>query len=282
MYINSNRSKQKNFSNKRILLLESLLIPSLLWAAPTIACGSFAPRATPTPTQTVTVMQGQENQAQNAPSDTNTTNQSNTTNNIIATPLPIAPTVTPEPQPTPTFTSTPQAGTAITVGQPARVVAPYGLKLRASASAGAQLVKQLGAGQRINILDGPVSAEGYKWWKIEDTEGNGGWSAEGDGNNTWISPNVGGAQPVDRAPRVNERVIVTMPGDLQLTIRSLPGTNAPILVRVDSGTEFSVVDGPRVADDFTWFRIRSDDGNTAGWAAEADSSQTNRWLSPLE
>lgn len=264
---------------KRVNLLKSLLAISLLWAVPTIACGSFAPRATPTPTQIQ--LGAAEGAAQPGANDTPNAPTTNG-NTQAATPLPVAPTVTPIPQPTPTFTSTPEPGTAIAVGQPARIVAPYGLNIRTDASANAQLVTQLGTGQRVTVVEGPISTEGYTWWRVEDSAGTSGWGVDGDGENTWISPSVGGSQPVNRSPRVNERVRVTMPGDLQLTIRSLPGTDAPVLIRVDSGTEFSVVDGPRNANGYTWFRIRSDDGNIAGWAAEADNNQANRWLSPLE
>lgn len=281
MYIYSNRSNSNRPTSKRTHLLKCLLMMSLLWAVPTIACGSFAPRATPTPTQAAIV--AQDTQPQNTQSGTsNTTDQAATTANTNATPLPIAPTVTPVPQPTPTFTSTPEPGTALAVGQPARVVAPYGLNLRENASANATLITQLGTGQRVQVVDGPLNADGFKWWKIQDSAGTSGWGVEGDGDNIWISPSVGGTQPVSRPPRVNERVRVTMPGDLQLTVRSLPGVDAPVLIRVDSGTEFSVVDGPRSADGYTWFRVRSDNGNIAGWAADADNEQANRWLSPLE
>lgn len=276
-FFKNSRVQSDQPTGKRGLLIKCLLALSLLWAVPTIACGSFAPRATPTPTQI------QPAQAENTqPSANDTPNPAGGSVATNPTPLPVAPTVTPIPQPTPTFTSTPEPGTAIAVGQPARVVAPYGLNLRIDTSADAQLVTQLGTGQRISILEGPINTGGYTWWKVQDSAGNSGWAVDGDSGNTWISPSVGSTQPVNRSPRVNERVRVTMPGDLQLTIRSLPGTDAPVLIRVDSGSEFSVVDGPRNADGYTWFRIRSDDGNIAGWAAEADNNQANRWLSPLE
>jgi len=251
---------------------------SLIWAIPTIACGSFAPRAMPTPT-TLSLGPAPESQSTVDP------NQPATTNSGGGTALAIAPTVTPippAPQPTPTFTSTPEPGTALSVGQPARVIAPYGLNLRTSASANSTLITQLGTGQLVSVVEGPISAEGYTWWKVEDSAGSSGWGVDGDGENRWLSPSVGATQPVSRPPRVNERVRVTMPGDLQLTVRSLPGTDAPVLIRVDSGTEFSVVDGPRSADGYTWFRIRSDNGDITGWAADADNQQENRWLSPLE
>ena len=279
----NNQPTSRTDLRQRTSLLKAILFMSLIWAVPAIACGSFAPRATPTPTASTTVLQVPESQATDAQTGSVTTaNQPETTINAGGTPLAIAPTVTPVPQATPTFTATPEPGTAVSVGQPARIVAPYGLNIRANASANAQLITQLGTGQLVSVLEGPISADGYTWWKIEDSAGNSGWGVDGDGENTWITPNVGTTQPVNRQPRVNERVRVSMPGDLQLTVRSLPGTDAPVLIRVDSGTEFSVVDGPRSADGYTWFRIRSDDGNIAGWAADADNTQSNRWLSPLE
>lgn len=271
----SNHSNFERNPQKRMNLLKALLFMLLILAVPTIACGSFAPRATPTPTA-VTLGPAPESQP------TTDASQPATTINTGGTPLAIAPTVTPFPQATPTFTPTPEPGTALSVGQPARIVAPFGLNLRASTSANAQLITQLGTGQLVSIIEGPISAEGYTWWKVEDSAGNSGWGVEGDGENIWINPSVGGTQAVNRQPRVNERVIVTMPDDLQLTVRSLPGTDAPVLIRVDSGTEFSVIDGPRSANGYTWFQIRSDDGNISGWAADADNTQSNRWLSPLE
>jgi len=88
------------------------------------------------------------------------------------------PTVTlpPEAQPTPTHTPIP--GTVLSVGQAARVSAPATLNIRSQPSTGGQTVVALNTGRRVQIVDGPISAEGYTWWKIDDRSGNVGWAGQ--------------------------------------------------------------------------------------------------------
>ncbi|RIK42892.1 MAG: hypothetical protein DCC55_07440 [Chloroflexi bacterium] len=244
---------------------------SLIWLAPALACGSFAPRPTPTPTTQV-VIGGSAVDQPSTPGDAP----------ALATPEPqieLADTPTPTLVPTPTevFTPTPQPGTAIAVGQPARVVAPAGLNMRQEPRTGSQLILQLGTGVRVTVVSGPQSADGFTWWQVDDGQGNVGWVAERDAETEWLSPQLGQAQPADRDPRVGDRVQVMI---AQLTVRAVPGTDAPMLTRVDQGSQFTVTAGPQQASGYTWYQIRSDDGSVEGWVAAGDAS--TRWLSPLE
>ncbi len=244
--------------SSRRRLLYALLGALLVLAGPALACGSFQPRPTPTPTFPAPAPE--QPQAPAPP---------------VAVDFP-----TPTPEPTPTFTPTPLPGTALVVGQPARVVAPGGLNIRETPGTGGPIVTRLGFGQRVTVLDGPVSADGYVWWKVDDGVGNVGWVAQGDGVDEWLTPNVGEPQPVNRDPRIGDRVRVTMDPGLQLTVRALPGVSSPVVTRVDPGTEFTVIGGPQAADGYMWYQIRSDDGQIEGWAA--DGTDDTRWLSPLE
>jgi hypothetical protein len=115
---------------------------------------------------------------------------------------------------------------------------------------------------------------------VDDGQGHGGWAAEGDGETQWLSPRIGEPQPVNRPPRVGDRVSVTMPAGQQLSVRAVPGTNGPLLIRVNPGQEYTVTAGPQQANGYTWYQIRSDDGSVEGWVADGDGSI--RWLSPLE
>jgi hypothetical protein len=243
-----------------------LLALSLLWVSPTLACGSFAPRPTATPTLPPVTEQ--------PPAIVGEPEVQSTT------PQPAPEVETPTPAPTSTFTPTPLPGTVLAAGQQARVTAPAGLNLRDTPATDGQLLIQLGTGQLVNVVDGPVEADGYTWWQIDDRLGNVGWGADGDGETEWLSPQVGEPQPANRPPNVGDRVSVTMAAGGQLTVRSLPGTDAPLVTRVNPGTEFTVLAGPQSAGGFNWYQIRSDDGNVEGWAAEGDGS--DRWLSPLE
>lgn len=252
----------------------TLFLLSLLWSIPALACGSFAPRPTPTPTQSAPIEPFATEDT--ATESTDPVEQPG----LINTPVPLIPTATPVPVPTATFTATPAPGTALRAGQSARVTAPAGLNMRTSPSSGGSLVLQLGTGQLVTVVEGPTEAENFTWWRIDDGQGNIGWVADGDNETEWLSPQVGQAQPVSRAPRVGDRVVVTMPNNGQLSIRSLPGTDAALLTRVDSGAQLTVLDGPQQANGFTWYRLRSDSGATEGWAADGDGE--DRWLSPLE
>lgn len=247
--------------------LRLLALLALMWLLPTLACGSFQPRPTPTFTP-VPVDSGNPDAPQETPQPT------------VTPTLILAPSFTETPTPTPSFTATTVPGSALAAGQPARVTAPNGLNLRSQANSSSQLQIQLGTGQRVTVLEGPVQAEGYTWWRIEDGQGNSGWAADGDGETVWLSPQVGGAQPVSRLPQIGDRVVVTMDSGVQLTIRALPGRDAPLVTRVDPGTEFTVINGPQTVSGLNWYQIRSDDGALEGWAAAGDGN--NRWLSPLE
>ncbi len=250
--------------------LRILFAVAIIWLGPTLACGSFAPR--PLPTATIAVINTPEPQQTEA----------GTGGPIVEiTPtVALQPTDTPLAAPTPTFTVTPAPGTALAKGQPARIATEDGLNLRDKPSTNGQLLTRLGGGQKVTVVDGPVSAENFTWWKIDDGQGNVGWAVQGDGETDWISPKLGEAQPVDRAPKVGERVQVTTEDGELLTIRALPGRDAPILAQVGAGKQYTVIAGPQSAEGLKWYRIRSDDGTLEGWAADGDN--TKRWLSPLE
>jgi hypothetical protein len=257
--------------------LRWMLALSLLWLLPALACGSFAPRPTPTPTANTP-------DTFFPPTNTATTGEGEPEAGIQPVPqvtqAPLIPTDTPVAEPTATFTPTSVPGTALQPNQPARVTAPAGLNMRTEPRSGATLLLQLGTGQRVTVVEGPVSADNFTWWRVNDGQGNIGWVAERDAETVWLSPQLGEAQPVNRAPRREDRVTVTMPAGGQLSIRALPGTDAPLLTRANPGQQFTVLDGPQTADGFTWYRIRSDDGQVEGWAADGDGA--TRWLSPLE
>lgn len=261
-------NKLKSLS--QVWQVRMLLALSLTWIAPTLACGSFAPRPSPTPTPPVATVAPELPGAAVDPAQAA----------APAPPVQLAATDTPIPAPTPTFTPTPPPGSALAAGQPARITAPNGLNMRDVPSASGTLILQLGTGQRVTVQEGPTSAENFTWWKVDDGQGNSGWVAEGDGETVWLSPQIGEPQAVNRPPKVGDRVSVTMPVGGQLSVRATPGTAAALLTRVNPGAQLTVLAGPQQGDGFTWYQIRSDDGTIEGWAADGDGSV--RWLSPLE
>jgi hypothetical protein len=103
------------------------------------------------------------------------------------------PTATPvPPTPTPTPTPTPDPNT-LHAGGMAEVVNVGSSVLRARAQPGTTHPVQVGfpQGAQVQVLDGPVDADGYVWWHIEGERGSG-WSAEADQEGkVWLRPVVG-------------------------------------------------------------------------------------------
>jgi hypothetical protein len=74
------------------------------------------------------------------------------------------------------------------------------------------------------------------------------------------------------APRqrliVQERGRVLLDDPRPINLRLQPGTAAAILIRIDPGEIFYVLEGPVCEGDFAWYHIRY--GAREGWIAEGD------------
>jgi hypothetical protein len=70
------------------------------------------------------------------------------------------------------------------VGGYARVASTDGQLLRARANPGtsSDIVTRIPEGERVRVFDGPISADGFKWWKVSSAQGEG-WCA-----GQWLVP----------------------------------------------------------------------------------------------
>lgn len=95
---------------------------------------------------------------------------------ITTLPVPLDPTVTPPSLPTGTATLL-----ALSVGGRATVTTTEGDQLRVRSSAGVAyaVLFSLPAGSQVNVMEGPVSADGLSWWRIRADDGRMGWAVEG-------------------------------------------------------------------------------------------------------
>lgn len=93
---------------------------------------------------------------------------------------------TPDPRATPiridvrgSGNPSPAAAKPLAVGSYARVVNTDGQSLRARSSPGTRfdIVLRFPAGTRLHILEGPVSSDGFTWWKAQGQQGEG-WCAD--------------------------------------------------------------------------------------------------------
>jgi len=155
-----------------ILILLAAILVAVLMATrgPTLLAGLTATK-TPTPTAT------------RPATPTSIFPPTFTPTRILSTP-----TVPPTPVP-PTATARP-APTALAVNVLARVTPPEGLKLkvRDSATTAGKLLGELEQGTQVAILEGPTDADGIRWWKVDNTKGLIGWSAEGLGGDKYLVP----------------------------------------------------------------------------------------------
>ncbi len=251
-----------------------LFAAALFLILATVGCGSFVPQPQPTP----------DPRTRLKPTST-------------ATPTPMAkPSATPTPPPavqalyltlTPTTTPTTAAPTAtatpfpglITIGAPARVIARTGLNVRESPSPNAKRLGNFPPNAIVVVTEGPVEAEGYIWWQADNQYGLTGWIAGSDGEDLWLTGELGDKRPVNRPVRLGDVVMVTTASERNLSIRYEPGVHGLLKKRVVAGTHLQVIDGPVILDNMRWWKVQRADG-LSGWAAEG--SKRERWLSPME
>jgi hypothetical protein len=96
-----------------------------------------------------------------------------------ATATRIRPTVTLAVSPTPvppTPTATPNIPAAIDKGM--YVAVSDAVNFRQDANTTAQIIRTLGAGEVLQVTDGPVSAGDRTWWKLKDPNGVEGWAVQ--------------------------------------------------------------------------------------------------------
>lgn len=99
---------------------------------------------------------------------------------IRPTATPIFPTATPVP-PTPVVLHT--QGRAVVSNLQGRT-----LRARATPSANAPVQAAFQEGDQVTLLEGPVEADGYVWWRVEGERGSG-WSAQqSPEGQVWLQP----------------------------------------------------------------------------------------------
>jgi hypothetical protein len=62
------------------------------------------------------------------------------------------------------------------------------LKVRAQPGLNSPEQFRLNPNTQLTIIEGPVEADNYRWWKVSDGEDVTGWAAEGDDTEQWLTP----------------------------------------------------------------------------------------------
>ena len=115
---------------------------------------------------------------------------------------------------------------ALTPGGQA-IVTPQGdnLNARTQPTTNSRVLAILQAGDIVNVLDGPVQAEGFIWWQVETSEGAA-WAADGSGSDIWLRATTQTAQrpptavpPTAIPPTTAPPVVPTTPAPVVPTTR---------------------------------------------------------------
>lgn len=77
-------------------------------------------------------------------------------------------------------TDRPLAAGSLAIGERARVYTTDGdrLNVRSGPGTSFSVVFELSLDSRVDVLEGPISANGYQWWRIETADGRSGWAVD--------------------------------------------------------------------------------------------------------
>jgi uncharacterized protein YgiM (DUF1202 family) len=197
------------------------------------------------------------------------------------TPPPPTPTPTPTPvPPAPTPTPVPPSS-QFYIGENVQTIA--NVNVRSSPSITSSALGTQSSGSQGVIVDGPIAANGYTWWKINYSSGVDGWSAE-----AYLAPSQGAPQPQPQPTPVpptptptptppsgsfttGSRVWVNVDGSLN--VRSQAGLSGSVLGSHHLGDSGIITAGPTDASGYTWLQVNYDSG-ADGWTAEKFLSTT--------
>lgn len=181
-----------------------------------------------------------------------------------------APSVTVPPMAAPPVTVPPVAAMSKAIAQATPIgqlvtVDVDSLVVRAEPGLGGAAVGSLAFGASAVVIDGPVAADGYDWYLLQQDGVAIGWSVRGfvpsGGAGTPITPvGQGGSLDIQIGGTVSVNVA-------SLVVRAEPSLNGAAVGSLLFGAEATVIDGPVVADGYEWFLLEQD-GLTIGWSVQ--------------
>jgi uncharacterized protein YgiM (DUF1202 family) len=107
----------------------------------------------------------------------------------------------------------------------------------------------------VDILDGPVTADGYHWYKVRTNDGDVGWVV-GEA----LIPGVD--SPAGVFAKGDEVVVATD----ALNLRRSAGLDKQVIDVLPGGTWLIVSNGPSAADGHDWYEVETRDGRL-GWVS---------------
>jgi uncharacterized protein YgiM (DUF1202 family) len=133
------------------------------------------------------------------------------------------------------------------------------LTLRASAGTNKAVLATMPRGTALRITYAYNAANGYEWYKVTGAYGDG-WVA-----GAFLRTATSSSGPGEPGGTLEIKVDYTVyTNDTQVNMRSQPSTSGTVLHRVAKGAKFQVIEGPRSANGYTWWRVRNSQYGS-GW-----------------
>lgn len=127
-----------------------------------------------------------------------------------------------------------------------------GIRLRAAASLDGEWLATLTEGEGATVIDGPQSAGGYVWYKLDATPGTG-WAAS-----RYLG--LGVADPGGAQFASGDLVAVDTDG---VKLRATPGLDGEWLTVLYTGDTATVTGGPQSVDGYRWYQLATP--SNTGW-----------------
>ncbi|MYD11093.1 MAG: SH3 domain-containing protein [Chloroflexi bacterium] len=172
--------------------------------------------------------------------------------------------------------------------------------LRAEAGISGERVGRIEAGAVVDVIEGPVDADGYNWYRVtgagDELEG---WVAEAparsfncayyfvgfDGELPPAAPDpIPDRQACDLAEPLAVGGWALIAGKTNINYRAEAGLAGARSGTLAPGTVLELLDGPEDADGYEWWQVRNVVAGIEGWLAQGgqvSSGECLRWLLPL-
>lgn len=152
----------------------------------------------------------------------------------------------------------------LAVNTRATVFASFGdrLNLRSGPGLSFDILSKLEPDANVTLLEGPRKNDGYSWWRVSTGDGQEGWAVE----------RVEEEQTLYPALAVGGQASVTSTEGDTLRVRENAGRSFAIVTQLPGGTVVTLLEGPQIVDDLSWWKIRTADG-IEGWAVESAADE---------
>ena len=133
------------------------------------------------------------------------------------------------------------------------------VNFRSGAGTTYAIIRTLQGGERMRIISGPTTANGYSWYRVEVEGSSTGYMVDAFGPIT--------NDPTPPTPPTWTHVVDNGP----LNLRSGAGTSYSVIGSLANGVKLRVLAGPTTADGYTWYQVETDTSLT-GWCVNGFSA----------